>query len=310
MRTCGMALRKCNTFFEKCAIKSCGDDWDCLAAAEAADMIISGGDSHMTVCKAYRDTQHHLCDCLPWKSAKDGATDRLTSFYAEVRPDRLDETGKVKNVEEVWKKWQGREAELFFELARKYSADAVEIRSWPKEELERWQMEEVEKLARRQAEKEEMVRWQAEEEELARRKAEEGEVVRRQAEEDRLMRRRAEDEELARRQAEDDELARYRVEEELGRRVEEELAHQRAAQAAQLRSDKAGQRAEDQEMAHRSTEEEAESKRRHSVQELAHRRSEVYRLRAEKMEAVAEEDFMRAKALKAQLAELDPKGEL
>ena len=30
-----------------------------------------------------------------------------------------------QNTEEVWKKWQNREPELFFELAKKYSADVA-----------------------------------------------------------------------------------------------------------------------------------------------------------------------------------------
>lgn len=234
MRTCGMVWAKCNELFEKCATKTCGDDETCMAAAEAAEAMLMGGDSHMTVCKTYRDTQHEVCDCLPFKEAREGATARLTSFYAAFKPDKLDEHGNVRGVEEVWKKWQGREPELFFELTRKYRAEALEIRVRPEEELTRWRREE----------------------ELARRRAEEHG----RADEEEATRLRAEQEELARRQ---------RAQEEL-----EELARRQA---------------------------EAETERR---------RAEVAQLRAEKEAAIAQEDFLLAKALKAKLSELDPGGEL
>jgi len=237
MRTCGMHWDKCSSIFDKCTRKTCGDEESCISAAEAAEVRITGGDSHMTVCKAYRDTQRELCECLPLKAAKEGATARLTSFYAAHRPDRLNEDGQVRDVEEVWKKWHGREAELFFELARKYSAESVEFRSHSEEELARWraEAEQAEELARRRQDEEERLR-RAEEEELARRQAAD---------------------ELASRQAEEEELARSKHEEELSRR--------------------------------------------HTV---------VAQLRAEKASAIASEDFLRAKALKAQILELDPKGEL
>ncbi|CAE7719248.1 unnamed protein product [Symbiodinium sp. CCMP2456] len=119
--------------------KACDMDEECATLAEEADVLVTGGESHFTVCKAYRDALRLLCDCVPVKEAKEGTEARLTAFYAEYRPERLDEEGKVKDIKElferlesalggfsavkVWKKWQNREPELFFELAKKYSAD-------------------------------------------------------------------------------------------------------------------------------------------------------------------------------------------
>eukprot|EP00435_Cladocopium_sp_Y103_P040563 s467_g11.t1 len=137
MRTCGMPWKKCGRLFEKCAEKVCDMDEDCIAVAEEADVIITGGTSHFAVCKAYRDAQQQLCDCLGPEAAQLAAVEtRLTEFYAAYVPQRLVD-GKVKDIEEVWKKWQSREAELFYELARKYRAEAVEMRLHLEADLDR-----------------------------------------------------------------------------------------------------------------------------------------------------------------------------
>lgn len=137
MRSCGMPWKKCKQHFERCAEKAFDMDEECATLAEEADVLVTGGESHFTVCKAYRDALRLLCDCVPVKEAKEGTEARLTAFYAEYRPERLDEEGKVKDIKEVWKKWQNREPELFFELAKKYSADVVELRNRSEDELER-----------------------------------------------------------------------------------------------------------------------------------------------------------------------------
>lgn len=266
IRTCGMPWGKCSSNFESCAKKICGYDDRCMLAAEAADDLITGGDSHMTVCKAYRDIQQEFCECKLSSEAKASANDRLASFYSAYKPDRLDEHGNVKDVEQVWKKWQGREPELFFELTRKYVVEAVDIVPRPAEELARWRAKEEEELARWQAEEEEEVRREKEkaEQDLAFQKAKEEEEVARQQRKEERDREFAE--EQARRQAEADELARREAEAELARKQAEE--------------------------------------------ELARRRAEMARLQAEKTAALADEDYLRAKSLKAQIMELDPRGEL
>ncbi|CAK9074638.1 unnamed protein product [Durusdinium trenchii] len=124
MRTCGMPWKKCGKQFEKCAEKACDMDEGCIAVAEEADVLITGGESHFGVCKAHREALQLLCDCVSPKEAVTTAELRLTDFYSSYHPERLVE-GKVKDIEEVWKKWQKREPELFFELARKYADQAT-----------------------------------------------------------------------------------------------------------------------------------------------------------------------------------------
>eukprot|EP00930_Biecheleria_cincta_P011382 TRINITY_DN114157_c0_g1_i1.p1 TRINITY_DN114157_c0_g1~~TRINITY_DN114157_c0_g1_i1.p1 ORF type:complete len:268 (-),score=77.01 TRINITY_DN114157_c0_g1_i1:130-861(-) len=130
-----MAWGKCAKTFVKCSEKACGMDDDCMELAEAADVLVTGGESHMSVCKAYRDTQSELCECIPSRQVRDGANQRLAVFYKAYRPDRLDEHGGVKNIDQVWKKWQGREPELYFELTRKYMLEAVDLRNRSSQEL-------------------------------------------------------------------------------------------------------------------------------------------------------------------------------
>ena len=45
---------------------------------------------------------------------------RLKSFYQKFNPEKLDEKGEIKDVEEVWKKWKGKEPSMFMALATKY----------------------------------------------------------------------------------------------------------------------------------------------------------------------------------------------
>lgn len=206
MRTCGMPWSKCDKQFEKCALKVCDMDEKCVAVAEAAEIVVAGGDSHMTVCKAYREVQLELCECQPWKEAKEGATARLASFYKSYKPDKLDEWGNVQDVDGIWKKWHGREPELFFELTRKYMDEALDVRPPPDDMRQRWRAEEA--LARQHAlEEVELLRQEQEREaerqqmrEEARRRAAE-EMAMQQAEE--ALARRQAAEELARRQAEE-----------------------------------------------------------------------------------------------------------
>lgn len=231
MRTCGMAWSKCDKQFEKCALKICGLDEKCVAAAEAAEIVVAGGDSHMTVCKAWREVQLELCDCLPLKNAKEGATARLASFYQSFKPDKLDEGGNVRDVDGIWKKWHGREPELFFELTRKYMAEALDVRAPTEDMMERWRAEEA--LARQQAQEEAELLAQEQEREAARQRMQE--EARRQAAE-----------ELARQQAEEA-MARRQAAEELARRQAEEAARrERAWEIQRLQAEKdAAVKAED-----------------------------------------------------------------
>merc|ERR1712007_58876 len=151
-------------------------------------------------------------------------------------PDKLDEDGNVQGAQEIWQRWRGREPELFLELTRKYSAEAVEFR------------------------------------------ARVGPIVGNALDvEDEQARQREEAEALAR------------------KRAEEELAYQlRRSQAEEelLRKDK-----------------EKELERFRAEEERATIREKVLQLRTDKAAAIFAEDYRRAKALKAQIKELDPHDE-
>ena len=45
---------------------------------------------------------------------------QLKSFYQKFNPEKLDGKGEIKDVEEVWKKWKGKEPSMFMALATKY----------------------------------------------------------------------------------------------------------------------------------------------------------------------------------------------
>merc|ERR1712039_200769 len=130
-----------------------------------------------------------LCDCVSFKDAREGANARLTTFYASYSPDRLDDQGNIKGAEDVWKKWQGREPELFYELTRKYIDKALGMRERSEEEIANLQAEED---YERRLKEEEAARLRAEEEE-ARQRAE-MEMTRRQAEQEAIARQQQENE--------------------------------------------------------------------------------------------------------------------
>lgn len=238
MRTCGMVWSKCTTIYEKCTTKTCGDDLSCWALADSVDVLIQGGDSHFGVCKSHRDAQHELCNCVPTKLIKEGATDRLVSFYKAFVPEKLDEQGTLRDAESVWKKWKGREPELYFELTRKYLSQALDMRVWPEADVVKWQAKE--ELDRIKAEDELLARQMVEEEQerAAKKFAEEQELVRQQAEEN-LARQKAEREEAARLRAEaEKEATRKREEEKLARRAAEEAAKKQREHVKQLQVQK------------------------------------------------------------------------
>merc|ERR1712003_84564 len=61
-----------------------------------------------------------------------GTESALKSFYGKFNKERLDGNGDIKDVDEVWKKWKGKEPDMFLALATKYKTKAVEIREKPK----------------------------------------------------------------------------------------------------------------------------------------------------------------------------------
>merc|ERR1711920_32036 len=80
----------------------------------------------------YNRGQNASCQCVPKDDFKTATETTLKSFYGKYNKEKLNKKGEIKDVEEVWKKWKGKEPDMFLALASKYKDKAVEIREKPK----------------------------------------------------------------------------------------------------------------------------------------------------------------------------------
>eukprot|EP00929_Paragymnodinium_shiwhaense_P109081 TRINITY_DN75455_c0_g1_i1.p1 TRINITY_DN75455_c0_g1~~TRINITY_DN75455_c0_g1_i1.p1 ORF type:complete len:358 (+),score=140.33 TRINITY_DN75455_c0_g1_i1:85-1158(+) len=145
-QTCGMASKDCQEAFVKCKNKICKGDQNCNLQSIMADMstdppeklmkaagvAMDGPESYK--CRGYEYHQKQACQCVPKADAQNVTEQRLQWFYSKFNPEKLDADGNIKDVEEVWKKWKGKEGDMFVALATKYKAKAVEIKPKPKYE--------------------------------------------------------------------------------------------------------------------------------------------------------------------------------
>jgi hypothetical protein len=83
-------------------------------------------------CKGYNRGQQEACECVGEDQWQDSTNEKLKAFYSKFNPEKLDKKGQIKDLDDVWKKWKGKEAEMFLALATKYKDKAVEIRVKPK----------------------------------------------------------------------------------------------------------------------------------------------------------------------------------
>merc|ERR1719210_1331003 len=83
-------------------------------------------------CKAYNKGQSDACECVAKTDFKSAVESKLKSFYGKFNPEKLDKKGEIKDVKDVWKKWKGKESDMFMALATKYKEKAVEMRVRPK----------------------------------------------------------------------------------------------------------------------------------------------------------------------------------
>eukprot|EP00434_Breviolum_minutum_P011819 symbB.v1.2.010429.t2/scaffold655.1/size176010/16 len=150
MRTCGMPWKKCGRQFEKCSEKACDMDEDCIAVAEGADLLITGGTSHFTVpWRSFlaQGSQTSTPSMLRrgWWMGKSRTLRRSEELHLVFEANPFHATihclvslrNTTMSLQEVWKKWHNREAELFYELARKYKTEAVEMRVHSEVDLDR-----------------------------------------------------------------------------------------------------------------------------------------------------------------------------
>jgi len=141
-QTCGKTSKECHEQFQKCSKKSCKGNQNCQLQAFMADLMsepvedeadkAKKFDPEGSKCKAYTRGQSEACMCVPKGDFKSATESKLRRFYKDFNPEKLTEDGEIKDVEEVWKKWKGKEADMFMALATKYKAKAVEIREKPK----------------------------------------------------------------------------------------------------------------------------------------------------------------------------------
>lgn len=148
-RTCGMTSQLCFDSYQSCIKKVCKADQNCLFSAQISDMTLGSPadddddkaedgkdqfDPAKAACKAYGRDQKRACGCVDAEDWRPGVEARLRDFYAAYNPEKLDETGQIKeqDLEAIWKQWEGKEPQLFLELTKKYKDSAVEIRQKPK----------------------------------------------------------------------------------------------------------------------------------------------------------------------------------
>lgn len=142
-QTCGMTSKQCHDNFQKCSTKVCKGDQNCQLQAMVAEMMsepiddtdaepAKKYDPEESKCKGYNRGQKEACMCVPKSDAKGAVETKLKSFYSQYKPDKLDSSGNIKDLDDVWKKWTNKEADMFLALGTKYKKQAVEIRQKPK----------------------------------------------------------------------------------------------------------------------------------------------------------------------------------
>jgi len=216
-QTCGTTSKECHNNFQACSKKTCKGDQNCNLAAMMSDIKSEPEETEeekaadlkepydyeksrqKRECRGYEKMQESACVCVPeddWQLTTDS---NLKAFYRKHNPEKLDDAGEIKDIDEVWKKWKGKEPAMFQALATKYKAKAVTIKVKPapppykpppplsKEEQEKedkrmaenrakWKLED-EQRERERKEREERKAEEKEEEDRRRTEEIEGETV-------------------------------------------------------------------------------------------------------------------------------------
>mmetsp|Transcript_108422 Transcript_108422/g.188174 ORF Transcript_108422/g.188174 Transcript_108422/m.188174 type:complete len:388 (-) Transcript_108422:175-1338(-) len=141
-QTCGMTSQVCHEKFQTCSKKVCRGDQNCEMQAMLAEIMNEPYedldkkeekyDPEKAKCRGYNRGQSSACMCVPKSDWQDATENKLKAFYKKFNPEKLNKKGEIKDVAEVWKKWKGKESEMFLALATKYKDKAVEIRVKPK----------------------------------------------------------------------------------------------------------------------------------------------------------------------------------
>lgn len=131
-QSCGIAAEKCASDFIECVQKDCPsqtlrpiESAYCYDEAVAFSVDDLEGKAD---CKVFHEAQQDSCECVPLEDWERSIERSLVGFYKTHQPDKLDESGEIRNSSSIWEKWRGNEPQLFYALARKYRRKAVQIR--------------------------------------------------------------------------------------------------------------------------------------------------------------------------------------
>mmetsp|Transcript_90859 Transcript_90859/g.189960 ORF Transcript_90859/g.189960 Transcript_90859/m.189960 type:complete len:332 (-) Transcript_90859:29-1024(-) len=140
-QTCGMTSKWCYENYKKCTTKVCKGNQNCELQAMIADMSLDEDDTpaadvgkgpDRAQCRSYKKSQASACQCVPKDDFRGAVESKLKSFYSSFNPEKLDDSGDLKDSAEVWKKWKGKEGEMLLAVASKYKEKAVTMKEKPK----------------------------------------------------------------------------------------------------------------------------------------------------------------------------------
>merc|ERR1719410_260265 len=130
MQTCGMRSKTCFKNFVDCSARICGSDSTCISNAKVLGQATGGRDDKQ-LCQRYFQSQQGACDCVSRYIWKGELNKRLVDFYKKHQPDKLDMSGRLRDANRIWKKWDGNESYLFLALTMKYWDKAVDLKEKP-----------------------------------------------------------------------------------------------------------------------------------------------------------------------------------
>lgn len=217
-QTCGTTAAECHNNFHACTKKVCKGDQNCNLAAMMADIGADPPeeeeekkskdppeeynyekDKQRRDCRGYERAQNSSCICVPQDDWQLTTNANLKSFYSRYNPEKLDDAGEIKDIDDVWKKWKGKEPAMFQAMATKYKDKAVTRKVKPTpppykpppplskeeqekedkrmaEQREKWKREDEARAAERE-EREQKKREEREEEERQKQEELDGETV-------------------------------------------------------------------------------------------------------------------------------------
>lgn len=148
-QTCGTTSQECHNNFQACQKKVCKGDQNCKMAAMMSDIGTYDDEpdepkkdppeeynyeknQQKRDCGSYESSQKSACVCVPEEDWQITTEANLKAFYGKHNKEKLDDNGDIKDIDDVWKKWKGKEPAMFQALASKYKEKAVTIKEKPK----------------------------------------------------------------------------------------------------------------------------------------------------------------------------------